>query len=144
MPAKKPIRRSQLISPFGIGSMVDFPRDESLMPAGLDAWPFATQECPAKSGWLVREERLEQRLGVTHFRLPPDHRDEGGIANQDVPFVRFPCWHYCHHCGGMELLSLYEVGRVRCSGREYPQQNCTKRAPETKPVPDPRQIHCSL
>ena len=43
MPAQKPIRRSQLISPFGIGAMVDFPRDESLMPAGLDAWPCAKQ-----------------------------------------------------------------------------------------------------
>lgn len=113
--------------------MVDFPRDESLMPAGLDAWPFAVQDCPAKSGWLVREERLERRLGVTHFRLPPDHRDEGGIANRDIPFVRFPCWHYCHQCGGMELLSLYEAGRVRCCGRNYTQKSCQTRSQNRRP-----------
>lgn len=136
MPALKPIRRSQLISPFGIGSMVDFPRDESLMPTGVDAWPCAKQECPPESGWLIREERLEARLGVTHFRMPPDHREPDGgaqFANQNVPFVRFPRWHYCHHCGGMELLSLFEAGRVRCRGRPYPQQSCQSRPERRRP-----------
>lgn len=41
MPARKPVRRAQLISPFGVGAITNFPRDESLMVAGLDAWPFA-------------------------------------------------------------------------------------------------------
>ncbi len=72
MPNLRPIRRNQLISPFGIGAMVDFRGDESLMTAGLDEWPLATDECPPD--WLVREERLEAKLGVTHFRLPPDHK----------------------------------------------------------------------
>jgi hypothetical protein len=136
MPAHKPVRRSQLISPFGIGAMVDFPRDESLMPAGLDAWPCARQACPPESGWLVREERLEARLGVTHFRLPPDHREPDGgaqFANQNVPFVRFPRWHYCHHCGGMELLSPFSSTRERCRGRTYSQQSCSARQPGRRP-----------
>lgn len=136
MPAQKPIRRGQLISPFGIGSMVDFPKDESLMPAGLDAWPFGKQECPQDSGWLVREERLEMRLGVTHFRLPPDHREPDAgtqFANQNVPFVRFPRWHYCHHCGGMEFLSPFSSTRQRCGGRNYGQQSCASKAPTRRP-----------
>lgn len=136
MPAHKPIRRGQLISPFGVGAMVDFPRDESLMPAGLDAWPHGKEECPTESGWLVREERLEARLGVSHFRLPPDHRDPDvgtRFANQDVPFVRFPRWHYCHHCGGMELLSSFSATRDRCHGREYPQQSCAGKQPNRRP-----------
>ena len=33
------IRRSQLIVPFGIGAMVDFPED-TLMTAGVDFWPY--------------------------------------------------------------------------------------------------------
>ena len=36
----RPVRRSQAISPFGIGAMVDFPGPVSLIHAGLDAWPF--------------------------------------------------------------------------------------------------------
>ena len=136
MPAYRPVRRSQLISPFGIGAMVDFPKDESLMPAGLDAWPAAKQECPPESGWLVREERLEARLGVTHLRLPPDHRDaDRGVscANVDVPFVRFPRWCYCHHCGGMEYLSIFSNTRQRCAGRLFTQQSCHGRPEKRRP-----------
>ena len=33
------VRRSQLIVPFGIGAMVDFPED-TLMTAGVDFWPY--------------------------------------------------------------------------------------------------------
>ena len=129
MPADRPIRRGQLISPFGVGSMVSFPRDEALMTAGLDAWTaHAKRQCPAD--WLVREERLEARLGVTHLRLPPDHRDPGvgvQLPNQDVPFVRFPKWHYCHYCGGMEELTLFS-SRQRCRARAWPNRNCVQRA----------------
>lgn len=132
----RPVRRSQLISPFGIGAMMDFPKDESLMPAGLDAWPYGKQECPRESGWFVREERLGVRLGVSHFRMPPDHRepDQGAqFANQNVPFVRFPRWHYCYHCGGMELLSIFSSTSERCRGRSYLQQSCETRAQNRRP-----------
>ena len=120
MPAFKPIRRSQLISPFGIGAMVDFPKDESLMPAGLDAWPASTTECPPDSGWKITEERLQARLGVSHFRMPPDHRDSDrgeSFANVNVPFVRFPRWHYCHRCGRMGEVSLFGTPEY-CRGGE--------------------------
>ncbi len=111
------------------------------MPAGLDAWPRAKEECPPESGWLIREERLEARLSkpgqpITHFRMPPDHREPDGgaqFANQNVPFVRFPRWQYCHHCGGMELVSLFSSTRQRCSGRPYEQQSCEKKAPNRRP-----------
>jgi Domain of unknown function (DUF1998) len=128
MPADRPIRRGQLISPFGVGAMVSFPRDESLMTAGLDAWTaHAKKRCPPD--WLVREERLEARLGVSHLRLPPEHRDPGkGVeyANEDVPYVRFPRWHYCHYCGGMEELSLFG-SRQRCRALPWPTRNCVQR-----------------
>jgi hypothetical protein len=128
MPAQKPIRRTQLITPFGVGAMVDFPRDESLMVTGLDAWPLAKEACPPD--WLVSEERLQARLGVQAFRLPPEHRDPTpGVkfANLDIPTVRFPRWHYCHRCGGMEYLPLYG-GRQRCAGRPYSGMSCASKA----------------
>jgi hypothetical protein len=128
MPADRPIRRGQLISPFGVGAMVSFPRDEALMTAGLDAWTsYAKKQCPPD--WLIREERLEARLGVSHLRLPPDHRDSGvGVQypNQDVPFVRFPRWHYCYFCGGMEELSLFG-NRQRCRAYPWQTRNCSQR-----------------
>jgi len=106
------------------------------MPAGLDAWPCSKQDCPPESGWLIREERLEARLNVSHFRLPPDHREPDGgtqFANQNVPFVRFPGWHYCHHCGGMEQVSAFSSTRERCRGRPYALQSCDSKPAYRRP-----------
>ena len=117
MPNLRPIRRGQLITPFGVGALVDFRGDESLMTAGLDEWPYAKDECPRD--WLVREERLQARLDVTHFRLPPDYREPGWdipFPNQHIPFVRFPQWHYCPIRGAMEQLPLFG-GQSKCSCR---------------------------
>lgn len=118
MPAPRPMRRAQLISPFGVGSMVDFPGDVSLMEAGLDAWPAADQVCPPEL--LVTEERLQQRLGVNHFRKPPEYLDFApGVRNAglSVPFVRFPRYQYCPRCGAMRLTNIFG-GRVRCNSIE--------------------------
>ncbi|MDE0553347.1 MAG: DUF1998 domain-containing protein [Candidatus Poribacteria bacterium] len=115
----KPIRRSQLISPWGVGSMIDFPGDESLMVCGLDAWPFAKEECPVD--FKFEEERLQTRLRVSHFRLPPDYRrPERGVQypNLKIPFVRFPQWHYCRRCGNMQELSPFG-GSQQCNAPNY-------------------------
>lgn len=140
MPAQKPIRRSQLITPFGVGSMVDFPKDESLVVAGLDAWPFSKEACPGE--WLITEERLQARLNVRSFRLPPDHKDPSpGVrnANLDIPMLRFPQWHYCHRCGGMENLPLFG-GRQRCSGRPYSGISCSTKPERSRPFVIPVRI----
>ena len=118
MPARNPVRRSHLIGYFGVGAIVDFRGGDSLMTAGLDMWPFAAEQCPPD--WLVRDERLQARLGVTHLRLPPDFREPGqGVEhpNQHIPFVRFPQWHYCPRCGAMERLRLFGA-RAKCPRRK--------------------------
>lgn len=127
---QRPVRRSQLIAPFGIGAMVDFPKGESLMPAALDFWPKAKEPCPTDTGWLVQEERLQARLGVDHFRQPPDFRKktEGvSLTEQTVPFVRFPSWHYCHRCGLMHQMKLDDSAR-HCQGGEGSkfEQDCKR------------------
>lgn len=119
--------------------MVDFPRDESLMLSGLDAWPFASQRCPTE--WLVVEERLQARLRVGEFRLPPDFREPGpGVrnANQHIPFVRFPRWHYCPREGAMEYLPLFGDSRNRCQCR--PGLRCASISPARKPFLIPMRI----
>lgn len=105
-----------------MGAITNFPRDESLMAAGLDAWPFAREDCPPD--WQVREERLQSRLRVDHLRLPPEHRDPGdGVthANQTIPYVRFPRWHYCPQCGFMDHVPLFQPRVDRCRGPEFGQ-----------------------
>ena len=122
MPAKKPIRRSQLISPWGVGQMINFPKDESLMVVGLDMWEEKFRTVAELDEFKVTEERLAKRLGVKEFRLPPDFRDPGpGVTNPSlkIPFVRFPRWHYCTRCGHMEKVSIYDSQKPTCSGISF-------------------------
>ena len=85
--ARRSIRRGQAISLFGVGSLVDFP-GESLMAAGLDAWP-GDPEC------RLLDDRLQQRLCVSYFRQPPPWTQR---QQNFLPFVRFPLWHFCPRC----------------------------------------------
>jgi hypothetical protein len=115
----RPIRRTQLISPWGVGAIVNFPGDESLMTCGLDVWPYPMG--PALAEFQVSEERLRDRVGVDHFRLPHDYRIPGpGVrsAGREIPFVRFPLWHYCPNCGCMKKLGLFS-DRERCPAPKY-------------------------
>ncbi|PKP35380.1 MAG: hypothetical protein CVU00_02560 [Bacteroidetes bacterium HGW-Bacteroidetes-17] len=122
MPAKKPIRRSQLISPWGVGQMINFPKDESLMVLGLDMWEDKYRTISELDEFKVTEERLARRLGVNEFRLPPDFRDPGqGVINPSlkIPFIRFPRWHYCTRCGHMEKVSIYDSHKPTCTGISF-------------------------
>jgi hypothetical protein len=122
MPAKKPIRRSQLISPWGVGQMINFPKDESLMVVGLDMWEEKFRTISELDEFKVTEERLAKRLGVREFRLPPDFRDPGpGVTNPSlkIPFIRFPRWHYCTRCGHMEKVSIYDSQKPTCTGMSF-------------------------
>lgn len=128
MPVKKPIRRSQLISPWGVGQMINFPKDESLMVAGLDLWEDKFRTISDEE-FKVQEPRLAKRLGVNDFRLPPDFRDpEPGVTNPSlkIPFVRFPRWHYCTWCGHMEKISIYSSQKPTCSFlSDNPKRSCS-------------------
>lgn len=139
----KPLRRSKLISPWGVGAIVNFPYSESLMTCGLDAWEFAFDECPPEM--KVVEERLQQRLGVDHFRLPPEFKEPGpGVehARLRVPFIRFPCWHYCPRCGAMEELSIYG-NMQRCKGPEFQQMSCHSLPEKRRPILIPVRFICA-
>lgn len=128
----RPVRRTQIISPWGIGAMVNFRNDESLMTCGLDAWPWAKEECPAE--FKVIEERLQALLGVDHFRLPPDFRRSApGVQHphQKIPFVLFPRWHYCHHCGNMRELGLFGALQ-KCDAPNFESGQSCQKLPERR------------
>lgn len=117
----RPIKRSSLLGPWGVGAMVPFPNNESLMIAGLDVWDYKGFE----SQFVVEEKRLCSRLGVSELRLPPDFRDSrtDPAGFMKIPAVRFPRWHYCPVCGLMEKVSFYsELPRCRGahSGKRSP------------------------
>ena len=74
--SKGPVRRAQLIAPFGVGAMTVVKDGTSVITCGLDHWykaegPIGAQAAD-QSEFEFREWRLEALLGVDHFRLPPD------------------------------------------------------------------------
>ena len=91
------VRRSQLVSTFGIGAIVDLEKG-SFMPMGLEDWERATR-LPSLS---IGEPRLQAMLRVSHFRLGPVKEDVPGTrqvrARSAAPAVRFPEWHECPKC----------------------------------------------
>ena len=123
-----PIRRAQLVSPFGVGAMTTGPDGISVMTAGLDAW-FRREGGQSDSSSIdlaefrVDEWRLQRYLRIRELRLPPDFRTRRAfvgapITNTSltVPMVRFPQMHFCRNgrCLALHKLPLSTRGRVRC------------------------------
>lgn len=135
---KYSIRRDSLISPWGVGSIVPFPHDESLMVAGLDFW---FDENHTFEDFIIVDERLSKRLGGKQFVTPPDFRDysqDAQHAEMRIPAVRFPLWHYCPVCGNMELIGAAGE-RQRCSGEirkaSGKETYCSKNKAKAKSLP---------
>ena len=72
------VRRSQLISKHGVGSIFPGTDGISRLTAGLDEWFTRDNddknEGINKDAFKIKEWRLEKRLGVSHFKAPPDYR----------------------------------------------------------------------
>lgn len=128
--AKRNIRTGQLVVPFGIGQIVVFPNDESIMICGLDIWEnaFNNTSMLARQGqvydlndFIIHEPRLEKLLGTQHFRLPFPYLTDGNRNQRiSIPGVRFPGWHYCLSCG-----TMVEVG-VNQQDYHCTFQNCPR------------------
>jgi len=129
------IRRSQLISKHGVGSVFPGTDGISRLTAGLDKWFTYEYEDNTKNikidDFKIKEWRLEQRLGVSHFRAPPDFRKFEyflqGQKNLDlkIPFLRFPTWHQCIKCKILHRPSrgLYVKDIGTCK-KKYNDKDC--------------------
>lgn len=98
------IRRSQIITMAGPGAIIDFRTDKgpvSGLCLGLEQWPLGT---------LVHEARLEKRLHVSEFRMPPAVIDSDPPQGSPLPAIRFPRWLQCPQCN--------ELKRQMAWGRE--------------------------
>lgn len=118
--------------PFGIGQIVVFPNDESIMICSLDIWDNAFNnksrlvhhgQVYDLNDFIIHEPRLEKLLGTQHFRLPFPYLT-GGNRNQriSIPGVRFPGWHYCLSCGTMVEIGLNQQDYY-CTSQDCPRIN---------------------
>jgi len=104
------VRRNQLVTTYGVGSLIAF-GDTSYMVAGLDSWVVGEPD--------LHEARLEKRLKVNGFVLPPAEESE-----KDIPVLRFPEWYVCSVCGRLQLLDkfLSEERCEECEARLVPSR----------------------
>jgi hypothetical protein len=116
-----PLRRAELISPFGVGAISTNNEGINMMTGALDQW-FKGKNVDL-SDFRFNESRLENILGIKEFRLPPDYRsifgkgNTGSLKNVDlkIPMLLFPTWFYCNRCRKMERLHLADISaKKRC------------------------------
>ena len=84
------LRRTQLVTTFGSGAIVDMP-DYSVIIAATNYWKDASP--------VLHEPNLERLLKVSHFKQPfvSDNTEEN--YTPDIPAFRFPIMHFCPGCG---------------------------------------------
>jgi hypothetical protein len=137
------IRRAQLVTPFGVGAMSILVNGMSVITAGLDHW-FAIDDPNMLdlNEYHAGDWRLEQRLKVSEFRLPPDYRirrrgTEPRNTNLKVPVLRFPCWSFCMYCKRLELSPLSMAQPVECPDPTHDDDRSgqKKRRPRMSQVP---------
>ncbi|MFI5798853.1 DrmB family protein [Streptomyces sp. NPDC051677] len=109
-PRRGSVRRSQMITTYGVGSLIAVD-NESFIVSGLDdahrSWSL--DEAP-----IVHEHRLARALGVSHFRLPPASED---TSKDGVRVRRFPMWHSCPKCQALQHVRDFNppVGKNVCT-----------------------------
>ncbi len=93
------LRRSQVITTYGPGALIDLPRHSAIM-GGLDTWSSGLDE--------IVEPRLTSKLqtmtGVPSPRLyaPPPEPDEPWAPARGIGAWRFPEWFVVQEAGGGE------------------------------------------
>jgi hypothetical protein len=121
------IRRAQLVTPFGVGAMGILVDGTSVITAGLDHWYSVDDPSTLQLGeYQAHDWRLEARLRVREFRLPPDFRrrqkgEDSRNTNLKVPVLRFPRWSFCIYCKRLELSPLTMAQPVECPDPKHRQ-----------------------
>ncbi len=119
------LRSNQLLSPFGIGQIVNFPGELSVMVCGLNLWDNSIALGKTNRGansineneLRFNETRLQKVLGVNYFVKPFEFKTSGAKNNWlSIPAVRFPGWHYCTSCGRMREEPLQKANtKIECT-----------------------------
>ena len=98
----KELRRSSVVSTFGPGAVVDFRAGNapvSGVASGLEEWDRSFPPAGMGNPQRIHEERLQKKLGVLGFRLPPLTNDRGDDPDtRRLVAVRFPSWLQCPGC----------------------------------------------
>ncbi|MFN3352694.1 MAG: DrmB family protein [Brevundimonas sp.] len=130
------LRRSAAAAGFGPGALIDFRAGDapvSAVAGGLEVWDFSFPPAGLLHPQTIREERLQKKLNVRGFRLPPV-RDPASNRDSEraVAAIRFPEWLQCPRCEKIGPEALWDDPPGR-AGRYCAA--CTAASPGRTPVP---------
>lgn len=120
-PAGK-VRRSQMVTTFGVGSMLDLV-DRAVLVGGLDFWRQPRDKFVLEEPRL--RERLAPRLAAAGYSLsedqaflePPQGDDKAPDTACGVEVLEFPTWFVCQGCR-----ALVRSGSLQVEGDRYRHQ----------------------
>lgn len=104
------VRRAQVITTYGVGSMVAVD-GMSFLISSLDSWSVVGEK-------PISEFRLSQILGVRHFYLPPAPTEDDVKRGQadGIHVTRFPMLYSCPSCEKIDYFSRFnpKPGTAEC------------------------------
>ena len=87
------IRKTQLITTFGTGSISEMP-DYTVILGATDYWDNRSPR--------INEPSLQRLLEMKYFKEPYATESENPRGNGDIPAFRFPRMHFCPTCGKLD------------------------------------------
>ena len=133
------VRRSQVLSSYGPGAIIDFRgvngEPISVIAAGLDQWDKLSLSQGLSDRQVIHHSRLEKNLRVFGFRLPPIGKDKIGYEYRDrfVPSYRFPTWHFCQNCDILQE-AMHWANKTGESGLFCPDCSTSRKTEYVLPV----------
>ncbi len=108
------VRKSQIVTTYGPGSLVDFPRMSAIIE-GIDNWESTLGKHNFEK-MKIHEQNLERILGKKFF-IQPQSKEEK-ISDKGITARRFPEYCYCPECG---VLDKYY--RIEKKGNSFTSYN---------------------
>lgn len=107
------IRKSQSISTYGPGALIDFPRMSGVIN-GIDNWENTLGKFSFEN-MKIHERNLERILGKKYF-IQPQMLDERNYIN-GITVERFPEYCYCPECGALD--KYYKIEKKSSNSTKY-------------------------
>ena len=109
------IRKTQLITTFGVGSIVDF-KDDTVIIAATDDWDYNTGDNEEVESRKIFNENLSVITGAEYFLMPRTRQSTSSFSKEkNIPSYVFPEKLHCSRCGNIyDFRELNTKERHKC------------------------------
>ena len=103
------IRKTQLITTFGVGAMVDF-KDDTVMIASTDDWDYNPNNHEEVEKRQLFNENLSVITGAEYFLMPRTTQSVNSFSKgKNVPSYIFPEKLHCSRCGNIYHINELDI-----------------------------------